>query len=432
MRIIFLFFSLIFSSTLYGQRNFETLISDSKKSQKLILITINIPQRTPELGLMDPLEMGIILCSDGGCQERIPNIFEYSEFTTQDDNAKKIIAKYALTHFPINLIFDWEGELIIKNNSMFGDKEQLEKLMPLLTNPASVSELRKLDMNLKTSSIERVKYVMAIKRDSLIMTDDELIDLFVEKASEKDYDQKSQDLILLILNSVNSKNQVKILENLYKYGKNYIESDLMEFHKPELEEKYSFALFNSLFYAYRINDDKLFNDKISEAKSSILYGKKIEEMTQNMLFLYYKALRKPKELFNILKPSMDKQLKDYKPASSKNMNAYETDPKETLAQNLNNAAFSYYDIGGKDLTNLKTALEWSKKSNSLIYGNPALLDTYAHLLYFTNNKVEAIAKQKQAISLAKNLYKLQLNEPQIKEYVDNFEKELKKMEQGKL
>ena len=46
--------------------------------------------------------------------------------------------------------------------------------------------------------------------------------------------------------------------------------------------------------------------------------------------------------------------------------------------------------------------------------------------------LQATEKVQQALILVKNQYKSQMSDPQVKEFVTNFETELKKMETGKL
>ena len=66
---------------------------------------------------------------------------------------------------------------------------------------------------------------------------------------------------------------------------------------------------------------------------------------------------------------------------------------------LNSIAWTFYEQI-KDPKQLKKAVVWAKKSVSLTE-KPFNLDTYAHLLYATGNKKEAIVQQKRAIELAK-------------------------------
>ncbi|MEO6734134.1 MAG: hypothetical protein ABIN01_23130 [Ferruginibacter sp.] len=73
---------------------------------------------------------------------------------------------------------------------------------------------------------------------------------------------------------------------------------------------------------------------------------------------------------------------------------------ENFANELNNAAWSFYDIGTKDGTYLTKAMLWSKRSIEL---NPisAYYDTLAHLLYRLGLFAEAESTQKKAVDLSK-------------------------------
>lgn len=425
-RKIFLFFSIVITNSIFGQRTFTNLIADSKKSQKPILVNINIPQREPALSPIDVIDMSINVCYDGGCIERIPKNFEVENYLTTDDNGKNLISKLNLHNFPITLVFDTNGDLITKCNTfMFGNEDKIKTLLPIFTSKSTADQLKQIELKMYSASVGELKNYMTIK-DSLTMTDTDMIDLFVQKATEKDYDKKTQNLLLKFTHFVNSPAEYQILENLNKFSKNYIEEDYKEIQQFNLQEDYRLSLFATLFYAYRTNNDKLFNDKIKEAKNSPIKSDQIDEVIQNVSFLYYKATKRPEELFAIIKPKIDKEILEFikKPGDKF--------AKMTLAENLNNAAYTYYEAGGKDENNLLTALSWSKKSINLVFNKPEYLDSYAHLLYVTGDKKGAIMNQKQAFTLVRNLYKSQMSDPQIKEFVGNFELELKKMETGKL
>lgn len=67
------------------------------------------------------------------------------------------------------------------------------------------------------------------------------------------------------------------------------------------------------------------------------------------------------------------------------------------AEVLNSVAWHYYKHI-TDISKLNLALRWSKSSLSLEPHNPYFLDTYAHLLYKTGNRKEALKYQKRSIS----------------------------------
>ncbi len=430
MKKIILFFSVLGAFTTYGQKNFKTLVEESQKTGKLVLINVNVPERQPELSPMDPLNMSFNACYDGGCTERIANNFLTEKYLTTEDNGKELISKYKLRHYPVTLIFDSKGELVTKCNTFtFGNEDRFKKIFPILTNTETAQQLKQIESKMYSANIPELKKLIAIK-DSLNMTDKDMIDLFVEKAIESDYDKDIQELLLRFTDNIVSPSESKIIENINKYLKNYTLEDDMEYQRSKLQEDYRLALFSMVFYAYRTYDEQLFRDKISEAKKSPLRNEDIDEVIQGVSFMYFKATKNPEELFATVKPGIEKQILAYNPKAKAEANEFASSPGEQLADNLNNASYSYYEAGGRDAVNLKTALAWSKRSNTLVIGNPAFLDTYAHLLYLTGSKTEAIVLQKKAISVAKIAYKDNLDDPQVKEYLLIFDAELKKMEKG--
>lgn len=71
--------------------------------------------------------------------------------------------------------------------------------------------------------------------------------------------------------------------------------------------------------------------------------------------------------------------------------------KFKYAEILNSVAWHYYK-SITDPSKLKLAINWSKSSLTLEPHNPYFLDTYAHLLYKTGNRKEALKYQKKAIA----------------------------------
>ncbi|HKG68766.1 MAG TPA: thioredoxin fold domain-containing protein, partial [Segetibacter sp.] len=70
------------------------------------------------------------------------------------------------------------------------------------------------------------------------------------------------------------------------------------------------------------------------------------------------------------------------------------------AGELNNFAWTVFE-NCKDMTCVKEALEWSKKSFK-DNNNPMFIDTYANILYKLGNKEEAIKWEEKALGLANN------------------------------
>jgi len=76
-------------------------------------------------------------------------------------------------------------------------------------------------------------------------------------------------------------------------------------------------------------------------------------------------------------------------------------PSNSYANELNNAAWKFYEIGTKNLNYLSKAMIWSRRSIEL-NPIPGYYDTLAHILYRLNYIEEAIKTQEIAIDKAKS------------------------------
>lgn len=101
--------------------------------------------------------------------------------------------------------------------------------------------------------------------------------------------------------------------------------------------------------------------------------------------------------------------------------------KNNFANECNNTAWQIVEKQRANKTLLEKALKWSKTSLELESENPHYLDTYAHLLYFTNNKEKAIETQRKAFQILENS-----QEDYKQELKEEIKQTLKKMESGSL
>ncbi len=73
----------------------------------------------------------------------------------------------------------------------------------------------------------------------------------------------------------------------------------------------------------------------------------------------------------------------------------------SYANELNTAAWSFYETGTKNINHLLKAIAWSKRSLELSIDNPSYLDTQAHILYRLGYNEQAQSVQENAINQAK-------------------------------
>jgi thiol-disulfide isomerase/thioredoxin len=96
------------------------------------------------------------------------------------------------------------------------------------------------------------------------------------------------------------------------------------------------------------------------------------------------------------------------------------------ANKLNNISWEVYEKYAKDAEAVKQALVWSQKAMDLSIGMnewSGFADTKAHLLYVSNQRVEAIALEQKALQHARSV-----KSPSV----TDMETDLKKMQEGKL
>lgn len=427
-KIIFFFFFLSSVLNMTAQKTLSTVIEKAQKQNKPFIINLVLPKRLPELSPMDPIEYLDNGCFDGKCQQRIDSAFIVEDFVVNEENGKAIASKFNLKNFPVFLVFDKDGTLVTKcsyYSFAFDDEGFYKKFIPEITDKTKSQQLRDIEANMNSADAKTLQAYMTIK-DNWRMSDRDLLELFVQKAVKIDYNKDIQDLILKNTSFIHTDFEKQALVNLQKYMPNYLPADDVEYEAYKLKEDYKYGVMNSLFYAYRIGNDSLFNSLISDAQKSVFKNNELDEMLEAASFMYFKAVKKPDELFKMTKPRMDSQLEKYEKSDKTD------DAKIELADNLNKAAWSYYEADGRDSVQLGTVLSWTHLSNQLAPENPPYMDTYSHILFLTGKKSEAITNQKITIDLARQTYKDMLEHPQVKELIGNLEIELKKMEGGKL
>ncbi|MEE1945219.1 hypothetical protein VRU48_08875 [Pedobacter sp. KR3-3] len=147
--------------------------------------------------------------------------------------------------------------------------------------------------------------------------------------------------------------------------------------------------------------------------------KKIEERNKEEMLARAKRTT-PDPKYKLTREQVDSLMKLPNSKITKRTETYATvtGMGSTYANQLNNAAYSFYELGTKDLNHLSKALIWSKRSITLS-PQANYFDTLAHIYYAMGIYNEATATQKLAITKAS-----EENQGDMKQ---RFEKELQKM-----
>ncbi|MFL9481152.1 hypothetical protein ACI6Q2_00160 [Chitinophagaceae bacterium LWZ2-11] len=170
-----------------------------------------------------------------------------------------------------------------------------------------------------------------------------------------------------------------------------------------------------------------FNTLITDAVSA----KKTIDSLNNILYAQMPAeyvVAMPDNAYSIINTD------DYSSEQTKYLNKIDDENKSQpiyfraiYANIFNNAAWYLYTHKQSN-EYLKDALKWSKASLTIEPKSPYYLDTYAHLLYVTGNKAEAIQYEQRAVD--------ESNNKQSKYYIDKdihktMVKDLAKMQAGR-
>lgn len=193
---------------------------------------------------------------------------------------------------------------------------------------------------------------------------------FATQKDEELTSERNWNLTLMLVDDMNS----RVFKNLENNKKIFEEKYSKEAVAEKMEQVYTTALMRQLY-----------------KKDDAGYEKVQQELTSRKNDLADKAIAAAELNKFEIRNEWDK----YANAASKFVSNYAMDDFGTL----NSIAWTFYEQI-KDPKQLKKAVVWAKKSVSLIE-KPFNLDTYAHLLYATGNKKEAIVQQKRAIELAK-------------------------------
>ncbi len=193
---------------------------------------------------------------------------------------------------------------------------------------------------------------------------------FATQKDEELTSERNWNLTLMLVDDMNS----RVFKNLENNKKIFEEKYSKEAVAEKMEQVYTTALMRQLY-----------------KKDDAGYEKVQQELTSRKNDLADKAIAAAELNKFEIRNEWDK----YANAASKFVSNYAMDDFGTL----NSIAWTFYEQI-KDPKQLKKAVAWAKKSVSLTE-KPFNLDTYAHLLYATGNKKEAIVQQKRAIELAK-------------------------------
>ena len=279
--------------------------------------------------------------------------------------------------YPTLLFVNAEGMMVHRTVGAL-DPESFLSLGKQAVNPATqLASLQK-----KYESGERnpgfiTGYLQALKSAALPY-DAALEAYFLTQKQEDWINRNNWNIIYEFVNKKEAKEFKHLLKNYDSYAKNYTADSVIA-----KINQVCYAAFEPIIYppqkaeidltAYENLKKEILEINYPEAQKVVL------EMESGVFF-------------------MQEKYEDYSQTCLKLLHLF---PSENPNE-LNSYAWNFYEKVN-DKAALEKALEWSKKSNELAAGDPALMDTYACLLAKLDRKKEAIEWETKALEIiAKN------------------------------
>jgi thiol-disulfide isomerase/thioredoxin len=362
---------------------------------------------------------------------------------------------YNITGYPTNLFIDPNTKKIVYKTMGAPDNK-----VGFIGNGKTALDEKADDMNLATYVTKfksgkydeefLKKYLDKTKR--LELNNDLLVDAFINKYGKNYKDEKLFEVIQPHVRGINNKGfdlviNAPFLRTIYSsktpkedFGEQMMNQAVSQYISTKDEKNYRLASAKYILNCPGQSENKLRYDRdfYNETKhktkalaSSIALANFISNKTQ-ATFDAEDAAAYDKVVYTIKDLMASKKVPKEKQAAiiEKNLEKIGGGKKlksEKAASNLNEIAWSVFQNNRSNKTLLNQALAWATKAVSLSNKESstyyAHLDTYANLLYATNQKEKAIQIEQDVINGLEKIGS---------EDIDSFKETLLKMQKGKL
>lgn len=434
MKQIILAITLIISFQSRGQITFvkdntpwESLSKTAKKEHKLIFIHLE----------GNECEHCNEVASKGFSGTDLQDVYQKNFIAIRSnvtsENGRNLAEKFGIKGALVSLYVDAEGNVLNRfNGSTSNSNAYLESAQVALSRKGSkqLKDYEKEYQGGERSAAFLKAYIL--KRSEVNMPTNDLLDEYVGKLPVdsianfhvvKFIYQQGPTLDSRVYKAVQALASHKMIDSLYKsvpfreaYGFNSaIIGNTMrkavETKSQDLAYQSSSYLQNTYkrdFGQGRLAFDRNMTQYYLAVKDTAAYFRQCRSLIQqNHLSLTVDSLKRMDE--EMLKKNLADQT-PLGPAGEKQAVRF-APPSQYFHTELNNHAWNFYQFSNNP-RDLENALMWSKKSmewheelrrdkNHLPLGNPAYIDTYAHLLYKLGRKNEAIEWQTKAVEAQK-------------------------------
>jgi hypothetical protein len=417
--VLLLCFVTTWSQKIKYEKSFEEAIRLSHEQNKplSLLVTMQPPTYVSNF-------LGIL--SNPDVVTKFNTNFVNYKVDRSDTSSKAIIRLYNINRFPSLTFLDSKGGIMLTNQIIIPIPQQLLSLADQAIDAIKEKSLIDFDKEYQSGvyNAEFLKDYITKRKIAGIIDNASLIDKYVDFLSVADLDNYSQVLFILkagpIANSKAHKlafTNKKIIDSIFK----------TELYDVRLSI-YNMMIANTMASAIATKSIVTANAAANLTRTS--WGKDYKQgqkYSSLKMLQYYRAIKDTMTYVSVASYFYDAYYMNISIDSIKKMDQINIEKAKskaheraildlpnggalqsysyTYASNnygneLNNAAWSFYEIGTKNTTDLTKAMLWSKRSIEL---NPiaAYYDTYAHLLYRLELYAEAENAQQKAVELIK-------------------------------
>jgi len=419
--LLFLVSLTAFAQNIPFEKTFEDARRKSQEENKPLLVLITM---TPPANVTDYLS-GFY---SPEASVKFKESFVSYRTTKEDCKAScPIISKYKVSTFPAFIFIDSKGGLLFKD---FGHSVIPDKYLRMAERALALSKEKSIltydnEYALGNPDSAFLREYISRRITAGFMNNARLIDEYVDKLTVKDLEDYHKVLFILEAGPTSDSKAYRLVNTDRKIIDSIFKTEPLEKRK----KMNNTIINNSLADAIALKSPRKAESAASFTRNS--WGKNYQEGQKHYtlkMLQYYRAVNDTSNYFpqasffydqyymrisaDSIKRREQKQLEEARAEALKQLQAspakngvktitFTTTSSNSLPVELNNAAYTFYQMGTKNANHLTKAVLWSKRSIELD-PQPAYYDTLAHLLYRLGFFAEAESTQEKAITLARS------------------------------
>jgi len=409
----------VWSQHIQYQPFFETALQLASEQQKPLAILFTIQPPVAATHFLQVLQHPEVI-------EKFNSSFINVRLPREDTTVRKFIVKYRVTRFPSLVFLDSKGGILLNNVLVVAQPARLLAIAEEALNAGKENSLVDMDARYQSGNLDKdfLKSYIDKRKRAGIVNNAIPIEKYIDYLTIADLGNYNEVLFLLQAGPLAESRAYRLAYTNKKVTDSIYRHELFEVRSAINNA----IIANSMASAIQHRN---FTQAQAVARFTMgTWGINYREGQKNYalkLLQYYRAVKDTQQYLqqaavfydqHYMKVSNDslqkreQESRDKAKGDAMKRAARDTSQKgstrtisysfasNTFSTELNNAAWSFYQLGTRDGTYLSKAMLWSKRAIELhpVAGH---YDTLAHLLYRLGFYAEAESTQQKAVDLAK-------------------------------